>query len=282
MKIGAIVQARFSSTRLPGKILKELPFASGITVLEQVIRRLKQSKKLNEIIVATTVEKSDNKIVNIAEKEKITCFRGSQEDVLSRYYLAARENNLDMVVRATSDCPCHDSEIIDLIIEECIQAEVDYATNSFKKTYPRGLDVEVFNFDSLEKSHKNACEDYEREHVTPYIYRNPTIFKIIQVEATRHLYAPEIRITLDTEEDYALLCSVFDYLYPQNKFFNTEDIIKLFNEKPWLKLINKKSVQKKIALTLDEEIKEAIRILELQDLKKAKGFLEANLKYKAS
>jgi spore coat polysaccharide biosynthesis protein SpsF len=167
--IGAIIQARISSTRLPGKILKELPYGSGIIVLEQVVNRLKKSKKLNDIIIATTTEKIDDEITTIAKKEEVKFFKGSKENVLSRYYLTAKENNLDIIVRVTSDCPCIDADITDLTIDDHINKMADYTTNSLVRTYPHGLDVEVFNFDALEKSYKNATKDYEKEHVTPYI-----------------------------------------------------------------------------------------------------------------
>ena len=278
MKIAAIIQARISSTRLPGKVLKELPFNSGITCLEQVIRRLKKSKKIDDIVIATTEDKEDNEIVDIAKKEDVKYFRGSKENVLSRYYFAAKKNNIDVVVRITSDCPCIDVDITDLTIDAHINKAVDYTSNSLTRTYPHGLDVEVFNFNALEEAYKNATKYYEKEHVTPYIYKNPQKFKINIVKAPKELYASDIRITLDTEEDYALLCAVFDYLYPKNEYFNAYDIVNLFNkEKPWLKLINKKVVQKKILNTLEEEIKEAIKILDLQDLKRARDFLQRNL-----
>ncbi|GAG69059.1 unnamed protein product [marine sediment metagenome] len=273
MKIGAIIQARTSSTRLPGKVLKELPYNSGITCLEQVIRRLKKSKRLNGIIIVTTKETEDNPIINISKKENVQYFKGSKENVLSRYYLAAKENNIDSVVRVTSDCPCIDARIVDIAISEHLKSNADYTSNSLIRTYPHGLDVEVFNFGALEKVYKNAKEDYEKEHVTPYINRNPQIFNINTINAPKELYAPDIRITLDIEEDYALLCAVYDYLYPKNKYFSAYDIVNLFNEKPWLKLINKKIIQKKIFNTLEEELEEAKRILDLQDLKRARDFI---------
>jgi len=261
MKIAAIIQARTSSTRLPGKVLKELPY------------KLKKSKKLNDIIIATTKDKEDNEIIDIAKKENVKYFRGSKENVLSRYYFAAKENNIDIIIRVTSDCPCIDVDITDLTIDDHINKMADYTTNSLVRTYPHGLDVEVINFNSLEKAYKNATKDYGKEHVTPYINRNPQKFKINIIKAPKELYAPDTRITLDTEEDYALLCAVFDYLYPQNKYFNACDIVNLFKEKPWLKLINKKVIQKKIFDTLEEELKEAIKILDLQDLNKARHFI---------
>lgn len=275
MKIGAIIQARTSSTRLPGKVLKNLPYESNVTVLEQVIHRLKKSKMLNKIIIATTTDEKDEKIIDIAKKENLTCFRGSEDNVLERYYLAASENNLDFIVRITSDCPCIDPDIVDLVIENHLELDADYTSNSLIETFPRGLDVEVITFETLKKAYSEATDDFEKEHVTPFIYKTkPELFKINVFKANEGLKAPEIRITLDTEEDYALLCVVFDYLYYENEFFKSKDIVTLFNEKPWLKIINKKISQKKIYSTLEEEIIEAKKILDLQELKRVKSILE--------
>lgn len=240
MKIGAIIQARAGSTRLPRKILRNLPFGGKTTVLQQAIRRLKKSRRLGDIIVATTVGKEDNDIVDIARRERVKHQRGSNRNVLSRYYSAAKNNNLDVIIRVTSDCPCVDPQILDLMIERHIKTKSDYTSNCVKRSYPHGLDIEVFNFDTLEKAYKNAKRDYEKEHVTPYIIRQKRIFKITEIKAPKNLYAPNIRITLDTEEDYALLCAVFDYLYPKKTYFNAYDILNLFRQKPWLKLINEK------------------------------------------
>lgn len=274
MKIGAVVQARTSSTRLPGKVLKELPMGSGVTVLEQVIRRLNQSKKLDEIVIATTEDEADNPIVEIARKEDVRYFRGSLDNVLERYYLAAQENHLDVIVRITSDCPCIDPGIIDTLVENHLENGADYTSNSLIRTFPHGLDVEVVNFRVLETAHKNASESFEREHVTPYIYNRPKKFRINKFKAPKELTAPDIRITLDTEEDYCLLCAVFDYLHQDNEFFPASSIINLFKEKPWLKLINKKIIQKRVFDNLDDEIKAALQVLDLQDMDGAKKFLE--------
>ena len=246
MNIGAVIQARYSSTRLRGKVLRQLPPNSGITVLEQVIRRVKRAGRINDIVVATTTEEEAREIVGIAKKEGVKHIEGSTEDVLSRYYLAARENGLDVIVRITADCPCVDPEVIDIIVEKHLAQKADYTSNTLKRTFPRGVCVEAFNFKVLEIAKNKSRDAREKEHVTPYIYRRPTSFKIEQVEAPARLRGPDIRVTLDTEEDYALLCKVFDFLYPKNKYFGTADIIKLYKEKPWLKLTNEKVVQKTI------------------------------------
>lgn len=244
MKIGSIIQARTSSTRLPSKVLKMLPFDSDITVLQQVLRRTQRSKKIRDIIIATSTDTADEPIVELSKKENVKCFRGSLENVLSRYYLAAKENGLDIIVRITSDCPCIDLEIVDDLITRHIESGADYTTNSLGKSYPHGLDAEIISFKALKQAHINASSSYEKEHVCPYIYEtNKETFKINSIKAPKSLTAPDIRITIDTESDYTLLCAVFDYLYPQNEFFNAEDIIKLFDSKPWLKFINKDSVR---------------------------------------
>ncbi len=274
MKIGAIIQTRTTSTRLPAKVLKNLPYNSNITILQQVIRRLKKSKKLDEIIIATTNDREDGPIVDIANIEKVPFYRGERDDVLSRYYHAAKEHNLDTIVRITSDCPVIDYNIVDEIIDAFLKENVDYATNTLKRTYPHGMDTEVFSFWVLKKAYKEAKKDFEREHVTPYIRLNPEKFRLLNIEATKESYGPDIRVTIDQEEDYALLCAVYDYLYNIDPYFTVQQIVGLFKEKPWLKIINKKIVQKKIFNSLEEEVKEAIKILDLQDLKRAKKYLE--------
>ncbi|MDA8105326.1 MAG: glycosyltransferase family protein [Nitrospiraceae bacterium] len=241
MKTGAIIQARMSSTRLPGKVLKELPFDSGTSVLQQVIRRIRKSKKVDDIIVATTTGREDDVIARIAGSERAKCFRGSKEDVLGRYYKAAVENGVDVIVRITSDCPCVDPEVVDRVISQHIGTGADYTSNVLVRTFPHGLDVEALKFSALERAYLEAKEPFEREHVCPYIYAsNPDRFTISSIEAEPDVYSPDIRITLDTEEDYTLLCAVFDFLYPYGEFFGIADIVRLFRAKPWLKKINQK------------------------------------------
>ena len=279
MKVGAIIQARVSSRRLPGKVLKELPYNSGITVLSQVIRRLKRCKTLNDIIVAMTTEKEDDELVRIVQGEGVKYFRGSKEDVLSRFYGACRENGLEIVVRVTSDCPCIDSGIVDFVVERHLSTNTDFTSNILMRAFPHGMDVEVMSFETLEKAHLGARQTFEREHVCPYIYKShPQRFKISSVEAPERLSAPEIRVTLDTEEDYTLLCAVFDYLYTKNEFFGVEEIIQLFCDKPWLKNINGKVIHKKVFDSPQQEIEEAVRVLDLQELNGAKRLLMNHLK----
>jgi len=273
MKIGAIIQARTSSTRFPKKVLKPLPYGGNVCVLQQDIRRVKRSKLLDEVIIATTINSEDDEIVEVAIKENTPYFRGSLDNVLERYYKAANEFNLDVVVRITSDCPCVDWTIIDDIIQAHLDSNADYTSNSLKETFPRGIDCEVFNFDVLREAYENASEKYEREHVTPYIYKtNPHKFKINNFTSSENLSS--IRITLDTPQDYAVLCVIYDNLYEANNFFTLNDILKLFDEKPWIKYINEDIIQKKVFNSLSEELTEAINLCERQDLDKAKEFIK--------
>lgn len=240
MKIGAIIQARISSSRLPGKVLKELPYGSGITALQQIMRRLKKSNRLDDIILATSTQEEDTVIVKESDKENIKSFRGSLNNVQERYYLAAQDNHLDVVVRITADCPCVDAHIVDLIIERHIQKKADFTSNVIKRTFADGFDVEVFNFNVLRKINSVSQDKAEQEHVTLHIYRNPEKFKIANVEANKRLYGPDKRVTLDTPRDYALLCAIYDALYPKNKYFDAGMIMDFFREKPWMVLINAK------------------------------------------
>jgi len=257
MKISAIIQARTKSTRLPGKVFKELPENSGVTCLEHVIRRLKRCRKLDEIIVATTMGAEDWKIVDIAKKENVKYFQGCEKNVLKRFYLAALATHVDIIVRVTSDCPCIDPKIVDRVIESHLKLRktyIDFTANNIIPTYPHGLDVEVFDFDILERAYIEAKTDFDREHVTPFIRNHPKRFRINNISAPAKLNIPDIRITLDTEEDYTLLKAIFARLYPFKQNFDIYDIIKLYEKNDWLHLINDKSM-KKYTLGREGELK---------------------------
>jgi spore coat polysaccharide biosynthesis protein SpsF len=199
MQILAITQARISSTRLPAKVLKRLGSA---TVLDLHLKRVKKSKLISSFLVATTDEVRSSEIEAIAEKNGFESFRGDENDVLDRFYQAAKITRPDLVVRVTSDCPLIDPTFIDDLITKFIESGADYACNCLSPTLPDGMDAEVFKFSALEDAWKNAKKKSEREHVTPYI-RDSGKFKILSVT-----YAHDwggLRMTLDTEEDYAVL-----------------------------------------------------------------------------
>jgi spore coat polysaccharide biosynthesis protein SpsF len=243
MKIGAIIQARMGSTRLPQKVMKDL---EGKTILEHVIERVKQSKLINEIIIATTTHECDSVIESEALKCGVKVFRGSEDDVLARYYCAAKANDLDIVVRITSDCPLIDSKVIDEVIQCYFDNNYEIITNAGSdlenRTYPRGLDVEVFSLELLKNAFDNATKKYQREHVTPYIYEtteNGFFYK-------NEIDYSEYRWTLDTEEDFELIKAIYRELYKGKHDFFLNDIISLVIKQPNLKMINDHIEQKKI------------------------------------
>lgn len=243
MHIGAIIQARMGSTRLYGKVLKEI---KGKSVLRHVIERVQQSKLVDEIVVATTVHERDNAIENEALECGVKVFRGSEDNVLSRYYYAAKENKIDVVIRITSDCPLIDPFIMDEIISSYLNEDYEIVTNAGSnlslRTYPRGLDTEVFSFDVLEDAFKNAKETYQREHVTPYIYENSGKVFFYKNDVNYSKY----RWTLDTEEDFTLISRIYDRLYEGEHNFYLNEIIELFNQEPGLYQINAHVEQKKL------------------------------------
>ncbi|MEG0283290.1 MAG: glycosyltransferase family protein [Erysipelotrichales bacterium] len=276
MKTGCIIQARNTSSRLPKKVMKYLPFDSNITVLEHVIARVKKSQNVDTIIIATTTNSDDDSICELAHKLGVKYFRGSEDDVLSRYYLAAKENKLDQVIRITSDCPCLDSELLDELILFHRENRFDYSSNSYTRTLPHGMDAEIMEFRLLEEAYENANTKFEKEHVTPYIYStNRDKFNIGIFTKNYSENVPEIRVTLDTYDDYMLLGAVFDYLRDTPNF-GVDDIINLFENKPWLYKINSSIVQKKKLDTFELQKEEAIKVLKKQELELVANFLSDN------
>lgn len=245
MKTGIIIQARMTSTRLPGKVMLEL---CGRPVLKQLIERLKHAENQIPIIIATTDNETDNVIADFAVKELLGLFRGSEEDVLSRYYLAAKNYDLDTVVRITSDCPLYDPFVLDEMLELFRhEKDLDYLSNTLNnRTYPRGLDTEIFTFGALEKSYYEAKDADCREHVTPYIYRNMDKFKL--KEYLSHENHSELRWTLDTKEDYKLIQTIYQNLYDKNAdhFFSYQEILEAYQTHPEWKKINVAIEQKKV------------------------------------
>jgi spore coat polysaccharide biosynthesis protein SpsF len=239
----AIIQARMGSTRLPGKILKDI---QGKPMLWHVINRVNYSNLIDKIVIATTDNKEDDKIEGFCKTNDISSYRGSQKDVLDRYYQVARIYQADLIIRITSDCPLIDPDIIDKAIEHYLnnKEKVDYVSNTLERTYPRGMDAEVFSFGVLEKVWQKAKKQYEREHVTPYIYENPDTFNLSCIKNENDL--SYLRLTVDEEKDLELVIGIYKKLYKKNNIFYLEDIVKLFEEYPELKSVNETVKQKNI------------------------------------
>lgn len=251
MRIIAIIQTRMASTRLPGKVLMK---AVGKTFLELLLERVKHSKHIKETIIATTTNPKDDVLFDFCKQKNILVFRGSENDVLDRYYQTAKEFNADLIVRITSDCPLTDMHIVDRVIDTFLKGNYDYVSNIAPPTYPDGLDVYIFSFKALENAWKETKytenpqtqsekdDNYRREHVTPYFWQNPKTFKVGNVSQKEDL-SQKHRWTLDYEEDYQFIKRVFEELYKEGQTFYMEDILKLVKEKPEVYALNANRVQ---------------------------------------
>lgn len=226
MKILAITQARYGSTRLPGKILLKV---NGQTLLETHLRRILKSKKIDELIVATTYETQSDEIIDIAKKMNVEYFQGSTENVLERFYAAAKPSNPDYVVRLTSDCPLIDASVIDQAIDKCLNEQLDYCSNTLDPTFPDGIDVEVFTYKALEKAFMEATLMSEQEHVTPFIWKRST-FLGQELFSSANLYHSEdlssYRITLDTEQDFEVISSLIKMKGVDCEWWEYIDVLK--------------------------------------------------------
>lgn len=228
-RIIAIIQARTSSTRLPGKMLMPI---LGKPMLLRVIERVKQAKFIDTIIVATSVHPSDDKIAALCQKNRIHCFRGSLNYVLKRFHDAAKIHHADLALRITADCPLIDPKLIDKLIKFFIKIKkYDYAglpiyNGGLKnKSFPDGMDCEIFTFAALEKVYQLATTDFQKEHVTPYIRQHPHQFRIGHL-LPKEKY-PGIKLSVDTKEELELVRKIYTSLYPKKKNFTLSDIINL-------------------------------------------------------
>lgn len=218
------------SSRLPGKVLLDL---HGKPVLLHVVNRVLRSTQLDTIIVATTNNQEDDAIFHFCESEGVPVFRGSENDVLDRYYQCAKKFGIQDIVRVTADCPLHDPQIIDHVIMEYCKGGNDYVTNTLEYTYPDGFDVEVFSFEALESAWKSAELGSEREHVTPYIRNNPHFRKKNVIAQKKY---PIYRFTLDNREDYQFISAIFSGIGSDT--FGIDDVISYIDKNPSLLEIN--------------------------------------------
>ena len=239
MKPTAIIQARVGSTRLPGKVLLKV---MDKTILEHVIERVKKAKNIDDIIIATTIKKEDLKIVKLASRLGISIYCGSEEDVLDRYYQAARLFNVKCIARITADCPLIDPKVVDNVISVYIKnfPKYDYVSNTINPTYPDGQDTEVFSFEALKQAWGNAKKSFEREHVTPYISRSGK-FNVFNVQNEKDY--SYLRWVLDEERDLVFIREVYDRLFKGDDMFYMEDVLRLYEEDPSIAEINKDLVR---------------------------------------
>jgi spore coat polysaccharide biosynthesis protein SpsF len=238
MRVVAIIQARMGSTRLPGKVLKDL---GGTTVLARVVNRTQRATLLDEVVVATSVLPGDDAIVKECDRLGVTWFRGEEADVLDRYHRAAVKFVADVVVRVTADCPLVDPELIDATIRAFLDQKADYATNSLVLTYPRGLDVEVLTAGALAYAWRDAREPHQRIHVTPYLYENPHLFKVLSLTAEED--QSRYRWTLDTADDMEMLRAVHSHFGDRDDI-SWREVLRLMEREPRLAEMNSHVQQK--------------------------------------
>ncbi|MBU4176052.1 MAG: glycosyltransferase family protein [Actinobacteria bacterium] len=243
-EVTAIIQARLGSTRLPAKIMADI---RGKPMLLWVLERVAEAKRIDNIVVATTTLDEDRAVANRAESWGFGVFRGSAEDVLSRYFGAAEQFKCCQVVRITSDCPLIDPQIADLVIGEHLDGGYDYTSNTLdRRTYPRGLDVECFTFETLRLAADSAREDYQKEHVTPYIFENPEMFSLHFVPAPANLAFPEMRICVDTIEDLEAARTIFEAFPDEDKGPDAAQVVRFLLEHPEVIEINTEVKQKEL------------------------------------
>jgi spore coat polysaccharide biosynthesis protein SpsF len=232
-----LLQARMGSTRLPGKVLKTV---LGKPLLAYAVERLSQVTHASEIWVLTSQLQGDNPIAHWCKENEVSCYRGSESDVLDRYYQASQLTKVDWLLRVTGDCPLIDPDVIDEMLSAFQKARIenaetapDYLSNTLERTYPRGLDAELFTKAALESAWQEARNADEREHVTPYIYRHPERFRLAQ-----HQQSPDhsdMRWTVDVPEDFKLIEAILTALMPVNPDFRQSDILALLQKHPdWL------------------------------------------------
>ena len=230
--IGCIIQARMGSSRLPGKVL--MKSGNGMPLLYHVINQFRHCSKVKNLVIATTTNQEDDEIEKFADNNSVNVFRGSEKDVLDRYFQCAKKYSFSTIVRITADCPLIDPQIVDKVIEQFFSENYDFATNTLTRTFPIGTDVEVFSFSVLETAWKNAQLPSEREHVTPYL-RNKGNFKTINVENDTNI--SNLRLTVDRIEDFELIKEILNNI--STNPIHLEDILELFSRKPELIEINK-------------------------------------------
>lgn len=241
-KIVATIEARMTSSRLPGKVM--LP-ANGIPLLVHLINRLKQVLSIQEIVLATTVNPEDDCLIELAQQEEISYFRGSEDDVMLRVIGAAESVNADIVVEILGDCPIVDPLIVEQTIQMFLNNSCDYASNGHIPSYPVGMGCQIFRLETLKRSAEMTGDPMDHEHVTLHIRANPDLFSHLYLIASPDLFWPDLWLTLDERSDYELLRKIIEYFGDTNPIFSCREVINLLEAKPeWIE--TNKSVKRTV------------------------------------
>jgi spore coat polysaccharide biosynthesis protein SpsF len=234
MRVVAVLQARTGSSRLPGKVMADL---AGKPLLARVIERAQVVPGVQTVVVATTQAERDRPILDLAKACGAKAYAGSEEDVLDRYYQAVRQFDGDIVIRLTADCPLLDPRVSSRVLERYLKGDVDYASNTLVPTFPDGLDTEVFSFAALERAWHESGLASEREHVTPYIWKNPSRFRLASI--TDEVDRSGLRWTVDEAQDLEFVRAVYKHLYRDGEPpFGMDEVLALLEAKPELKAMN--------------------------------------------
>ena len=241
MNTVAVIQARMGSTRLPGKVLKPI---LGQPMLAREVERIARAKLVDKIVIATSTNPADSSIAALADALGLACYRGSETDVLDRFYQTAQKFSAHHIIRLTGDCPLIDHQIIDQAVSVFTASSSDYVSNHHLRSFPVGMDVEVFKFTALKLAWQQANSAYDREHVTPYIYNPAHHFRIKEFVAPPQLLRPQLRLTVDEPADLKLVRALYQLLYPGKPDFTLKDILNLLDAHPDLAKINLPVAQK--------------------------------------
>lgn len=236
MKAAVSIEGRMASSRLPGKTMAPI---MGRPILALLIERMKRAKLVNEIIVATTDRPEDWVIQEMAEFMGVRCFRGSNDDVLDRVLKANQQYGSDLIVEVTADCPLLDPILVDMVVQKALETGCDYVANNLKLTYPRGLDVRAFPTKTLAQVASITSDPADREHVSLYIYEHPDRYQVMNLESDLPQRWHGARLTVDTPEDFQVVKTVFENLYPRDPTFGLSDIIAFLERRPELLEINR-------------------------------------------
>lgn len=243
MKIVCIIEARMRSSRLPGKVLKPIV---GKPMLELMVERLKRARTLDDIVIATTDQPGDEAVAALAGRLGIGSFRGSEEDVLARVLGAARSAEADVIVETTGDCPLLDPAIIDKVVADYRMGSADFVANMLSYTHPRGMDVRVFSTGDLEEINRVSADPADHEHVSLHFWEHPEKYRLRNVTSDLPPAVADLRLTVDTEEDFELVRQVYEELYPANPAFTLCDVVNLLERRPELAAINREVRQKSV------------------------------------
>ncbi|MCA8974159.1 MAG: glycosyltransferase family protein [Planctomycetes bacterium] len=227
--IVAVLQARATSTRLPGKVLRGI---LGEPMLQRQLARVRRASCLQGVVVATSDDASDDEVAALAARCGVACHRGALDDVLARCHGAAAQAGAEHVVRLTGDCPLVDPAIVDRVVAAHLESGADYTSNTLRRTFPDGLDVEVVRASVLAEAVAEATLPSEREHVTPFVYHRPERYRLCSVEHREPL--GQLRWTVDTAEDLEVVTAVFAHFLPLRPDFAMDDVLQLWRERPGL------------------------------------------------